>query len=143
MKTQATRFEVQVNGKQFSDATVNIEDQLEVNLVTVAGQDSAVLAVTAFIPEAPRGGNYARSETAVLRAGDSLTITLSAVGDDAVTAFSPPDAELAVDSTEDGNMTCSFCGKTQHEVGKLIAGANALICDECVAFCQQVISDEK
>ena len=34
---------------------------------------------------------------------------------------------------------CSFCGKSQSEVGRLIAGANAFICDECVAMCSDII----
>jgi hypothetical protein len=36
-------------------------------------------------------------------------------------------------------LHCSFCGKSQHDVRKLIAGPNALICDECVALCNDVI----
>lgn len=35
--------------------------------------------------------------------------------------------------------SCSFCGKSQSEVGRLIAGANAFICDECVAMCSDII----
>jgi ATP-dependent Clp protease ATP-binding subunit ClpX len=37
---------------------------------------------------------------------------------------------------------CSFCEKTQHEVKKLIAGAAAFICDECIDFCNNIINDE-
>jgi hypothetical protein len=36
---------------------------------------------------------------------------------------------------------CSFCGKTQHEVAKLIAGPTAFICDACVGFCSDVLID--
>jgi hypothetical protein len=142
MKTPATRFEVHINGKRFSDATVSLEDQLEVNIVTVAGQDAAVLAITAFIPEASKGGNYLRTENAVLRPGDSVTITLSAVEDAAPTSVGSAEPELQEESSEGGSMTCSFCGKTQLEVGKLVAGANAFICDECIVLCQEIITDE-
>ena len=39
-------------------------------------------------------------------------------------------------------LRCSFCGKTQHEVGKLIAGPNVFICDECVGLCDDIVSGE-
>lgn len=38
---------------------------------------------------------------------------------------------------------CSFCGKTQNEVKKLIYGKGVYICDECVAICQDMIDEEK
>jgi len=40
------------------------------------------------------------------------------------------------------NPTCSFCGKSQHEVRKLIAGPTVFICDECVELCLNIIRDE-
>jgi ATP-dependent Clp protease ATP-binding subunit ClpX len=40
-------------------------------------------------------------------------------------------------------MYCSFCGKSQSEVKKLIAGTTAFICDECVALCSDVIKKEE
>ncbi len=40
-------------------------------------------------------------------------------------------------------MYCSFCGRSQNEVKKLIAGATAFICDECINLCSEVISKEK
>ena len=36
-------------------------------------------------------------------------------------------------------LHCSFCGKSQHNVAKLIAGPSVFICDECVAICNQII----
>lgn len=39
-------------------------------------------------------------------------------------------------------MYCSFCGKSQHEVKKLIAGPSVFVCDECVALCNEIISEE-
>ena len=38
---------------------------------------------------------------------------------------------------------CSFCGKSQHEVEKLIAGPTVFICDECVDLCVDIIKDAK
>ncbi|MFA7241516.1 MAG: ATP-dependent Clp protease ATP-binding subunit ClpX [Sulfuricellaceae bacterium] len=39
-------------------------------------------------------------------------------------------------------LYCSFCGKSQHEVRKLIAGPSVFICDECVGLCNDIIRDE-
>src|SRR6202161_907517 len=39
-------------------------------------------------------------------------------------------------------LYCSFCGKSQHEVRKLIAGPTVFICDECVALCMDIIREE-
>ena len=47
--------------------------------------------------------------------------------------------------TEDGDkgtLFCSFCGKSQHEVRKLIAGPTVFICDECVELCMDIIREE-
>ena len=47
-------------------------------------------------------------------------------------------------STGDTKNTlyCSFCGKSQHEVRKLIAGPTVFICDECVELCMDIIREE-
>ena len=46
-------------------------------------------------------------------------------------------------SQRDGDMLrCSFCGKSQHEVRKLIAGPSVFICDECVELCNDIIREE-
>jgi len=39
-------------------------------------------------------------------------------------------------------LLCSFCGKSQHEVRKLIAGPSVYICDECIALCNDIIQEE-
>ena len=47
------------------------------------------------------------------------------------------------DSTDAKNtLYCSFCGKSQHEVRKLIAGPTVFICDECVELCMDIIREE-
>ncbi len=46
---------------------------------------------------------------------------------------------------DDGNeklLYCSFCGKSQHEVRKLIAGPSVFVCDECVELCNDIIREE-
>ncbi|WP_449412824.1 ATP-dependent Clp protease ATP-binding subunit ClpX [Pandoraea soli] len=47
-------------------------------------------------------------------------------------------------STSNGEklLYCSFCGKSQHEVKKLIAGPSVFICDECIDLCNEIIRDE-
>ena len=52
------------------------------------------------------------------------------------------------DETRGGNedsgklLYCSFCGKSQHEVRKLIAGPSVFVCDECVELCNDIIREE-
>jgi len=44
--------------------------------------------------------------------------------------------------SEKNTLYCSFCGKSQHEVRKLIAGPTVFICDECVELCMDIIREE-
>ncbi len=46
-------------------------------------------------------------------------------------------------TTAGGTLYCSFCGKSQHEVRKLIAGPTVFICDECVRLCMDIIREEE
>jgi ATP-dependent Clp protease ATP-binding subunit ClpX len=41
------------------------------------------------------------------------------------------------------DLNCSFCGKTQEEVKKLIAGPNVYICDECIDLCNEILKDDE
>ncbi len=43
---------------------------------------------------------------------------------------------------DQGTLYCSFCGKSQHDVRKLIAGPTVFICDECVELCTEIIKEE-
>ena len=45
-------------------------------------------------------------------------------------------------SKKDEELRCSFCGKRQAEVKKLIAGPNIFICNECVGVCNEIIADD-
>ena len=49
---------------------------------------------------------------------------------------------MAEKKTTDKLLYCSFCGKSQHEVKKLIAGPSVFICDECIDLCNDIIRDE-
>ena len=40
------------------------------------------------------------------------------------------------------NLCCSFCGKSQREVQKLIAGPTVYICNECIGLCGDIIDEE-
>ncbi len=46
------------------------------------------------------------------------------------------------DNTFNKELFCSFCGKSQEEVRKLIAGPSVYICDECIGLCNDIISDD-
>ncbi|MCX8520583.1 MAG: ATP-dependent Clp protease ATP-binding subunit ClpX [Rhodoferax sp.] len=45
-------------------------------------------------------------------------------------------------NSSEKNLYCSFCGKSQHDVKKLIAGPSVFVCDECVDLCNEIIRDE-
>ena len=52
---------------------------------------------------------------------------------------------MAGDKSKDDSgklLYCSFCGKSQHEVRKLIAGPSVFVCDECVDLCKDIIKEE-
>lgn len=50
---------------------------------------------------------------------------------------------MAKDNNKSGeNLICSFCGKTQEEVRKLVAGPSVYICDECIDLCNDILTDE-
>ena len=49
---------------------------------------------------------------------------------------------MKYDDTQDSGMTCSFCGKREDQVRRLIAGRGVFICDECIAFCQDMLDED-
>jgi len=46
------------------------------------------------------------------------------------------------DDFNNNRVRCSFCGKTQDQVRRIVAGPNAYICNECVLLCQEIVSDD-
>ena len=48
-----------------------------------------------------------------------------------------------VEGNDKKTLYCSFCGKSQHEVRKLIAGPSVFVCDECVELCNDIIREEE
>ncbi len=49
---------------------------------------------------------------------------------------------MAGNKTDDPDVLCSFCGKSQEEVRKLIAGPNVYICDECIDLCNDIVRED-
>jgi ATP-dependent Clp protease ATP-binding subunit ClpX len=49
---------------------------------------------------------------------------------------------MAVEDRKNHSLCCSFCGKSQKEVKKLIAGPTVYICDECIGLCNDIIAEE-
>ena len=49
---------------------------------------------------------------------------------------------MSEDNNDDKLLYCSFCGKSQHEVKRLIAGPSVFVCDECVDLCNDIIREE-
>jgi ClpX C4-type zinc finger protein/glyoxalase superfamily protein len=56
---------------------------------------------------------------------------------------SPGPDRRAQDAVPKKVLSCSFCGKTQHEVRELIAGPSVFVCDECVGLCNDIIDDQE
>jgi hypothetical protein len=54
-----------------------------------------------------------------------------------------PAPDSAQESAPEETLCCSFCGKSQHDVKKLIAGPAVFICDECVDLCTEIVRDEE
>ena len=52
------------------------------------------------------------------------------------------DKETDNDRKQDKLLYCSFCGKSQNDVRKLIAGPSVFVCDECVELCNEIIREE-
>ena len=49
---------------------------------------------------------------------------------------------MAKDDMTSRKLRCSFCGKTQDQVRRIIAGPGAYICNECIALCQEIVADD-
>jgi ATP-dependent Clp protease ATP-binding subunit ClpX len=54
----------------------------------------------------------------------------------------PGEGDVSRKETHHGNLSCSFCGKGQRDVRKLIAGPTVYICDECIRLCNDIIAEE-
>ncbi|MBU1547821.1 MAG: ATP-dependent Clp protease ATP-binding subunit ClpX, partial [Proteobacteria bacterium] len=50
---------------------------------------------------------------------------------------------MAKDHNGEVEVTCSFCGKSQDEVKKLIAGPTVYICNECIDLCNEIVSEDR
>ena len=67
----------------------------------------------------------------------------AAAGDDGIRDVTRTATMGRVISYNDGMQRCAFCGKSEREVNRLVAGAGVAICDECVALCVEIIADEQ
>ena len=52
------------------------------------------------------------------------------------------DEKITSANSSDKKISCSFCGKSQEEVKKLIAGPNVYICNECVILCKDILVED-
>jgi len=82
---------------------------------------------------APNRGEIARE---LLQIGTALEETLKrAIGDDW-------DAQVPKFDDDAKHAACSFCGKSENEVRKLVAGPSVHICDECIELCKNILVEE-
>lgn len=49
---------------------------------------------------------------------------------------------MPIEKRDGASLTCSFCGKAQKEVKKLIAGPTVYICDECIGLCNEILIED-
>ena len=49
---------------------------------------------------------------------------------------------MKYDDSQDNGMLCSFCGKREDQVRRLIAGRGVYICDECIEFCKDMLDED-
>ena len=77
--------------------------------------------------------NARRADERIARARDAAAAARS-VEKDGKPVQSGSDSET---------LYCSFCGKSQHEVAKLVAGPDVFICDECIELCADIVRVEK
>jgi hypothetical protein len=71
-----------------------------------------------------------------------LSAKIEAAATPASEERSPSSAGTQNDPTPPKTLYCSFCGKSQHEVQKLIAGPEVFICDECVDLCTGIVDPD-
>jgi hypothetical protein len=71
-----------------------------------------------------------------------LSAKIEAAATPASEGRSPSSAGTQNDPTPPKTLYCSFCGKSQHEVQKLIAGPEVFICDECVDLCTGIVDPD-
>ena len=101
-----------------------------------------MLAVTAFLPDAPKRDHYVHTRNTIVSTGDTVTITLEETRSAEMTVIAAATAEDGDEPAVYDAMKCSFCGKSQHEVLKVVAGADAVICDECIVLCHDIVREE-
>jgi ClpX C4-type zinc finger/Domain of unknown function (DUF1902) len=85
-----------------------------------------------FVKSSDLLGVHAESETL-----ENLCSKLPAIVSDLIEAN-----RNQAESRKAGTCYCSFCGKSQHEVPKLIAGPAVFICDECVDLCSEIVEEK-
>ena len=135
-------YEISVNGEKLCEIGVNEEDQLEVALAKLVGDDGGVLNITALLPCSPQRKKSLEWETYYLQVGDEITVkTREATARQAtyLDDYREPDEEDESEST----IFCSFCGKGNLEVEKIVAGNDAFICEECIQLCTDILDSEK
>ncbi|MCX4024694.1 hypothetical protein H0A36_09670 [Endozoicomonas sp. SM1973] len=136
------KFEVYINDKLYSEADVAFGDQLETAVFKLVGDEGIGMVMTAFLPTSLESKKYLNWEYEYLDVGDEIRIKLTkaeAAETTQITDHTEPENEEKAESS----LFCSFCGKGDLEVRKVICGEEGNICDECIELCYSVIEDEK
>jgi ATP-dependent Clp protease ATP-binding subunit ClpX len=89
-----------------------------------------------------KGGLTSKAVKVYLTVKVNLTV-IEEVAMTADVASQAPAADTATKEKAKEKLRCTFCGKSNFDVRKLIAGPTAFICDECVALCVKICEDDK
>ncbi len=135
------QYEIKSNGEVVCTAKVDEHDQLEVAIAKLVGYESPVINITAFLSSSPESSDPVVWETQKIEVGDEITITSKEIISE--TSSVNGDHYDEEDENYGSDMFCSFCGKGNHEINKMIAGEQAFICDECVELCSDIVESEK
>ena len=133
------KFEIRINEELFVTSQVSELDQMEINLVNLAGSDSTVLTISSCLPEGNLSNWSTYSESICLCEGDVMTISVMKNEIESQTYISEQAEIEDVEST----IFCSFCGKGNVEIKKMVSGNESNICNECVDLASEVVKNEK
>ena len=135
--------EILHNGKRLCVMGHEKADSMQISLMYVKRDNALILTTDADVSQTPdlrETLSWLRDQPAI-REGDTIELRLAhdLVPDPGHVSHS---FGKRVTGEKQQELYCSFCGKSQHKVKRLIAGPHVFICNECVGLCNDIIRDE-
>jgi hypothetical protein len=135
-------IEILHNGKRLCVMGHEKSDSMQISLLYVKDGDVLGLSTWAYVRQTPELQETLSwlKERPVIRVGDTIEMKVTRdLAPDAGHLSSSFGRRVAEGQQE---LFCSFCGKSQHDVKKMVAGPRVFICNECVQLCTDVIGKE-